>query len=317
MMRMKHNEKQKAIELAEQLGSAADIDTVQDAAIKLPAMNRGPIAKIWDKVQDLYRAFMSEETPTAVRTLIIGGLLYLVLPFDTIPDAIPVVGLLDDVAVIGFIWKKLHGLAKVGVKVIANTLPGKLEKHVIETYSQAFEVARDTLEKALHRQFRKTLLNCMLNLGFLGIATLLLSIEGELPLLLASLFVLVMILRSLFSLCKALPSICGLYKAWRKKRTINGAVAQFLRTRYLFIEPVEKIKAEIKVLEGIPSLETMVGMQRRALGKSLLLVIITTICATVLIFILRHLLIGLRTPYSIFELLAYPFIKLWGVVGVK
>ncbi|GEM_PF-1008622 len=314
MMRMKHKEEQKAIELAEQLGSEADIDTVQNAAIKLPAMKRGPIAKIWDKVQDLYRAFMSEETPTAVRTLIIGGLLYLVLPFDTIPDAIPVVGLLDDVAVIGFIWKKLHGIARVGVKVIANTLPEKLEKHVIETYNQAFEVARDTLEKALHRQFRKTLLNCMVNLGFLGIATLLLSIEGELPFLLASLCVLTMLLRSLHSFFKTLPTIHGLYKAWRKKRTINGAVAQFLRTRYLFIEPVEKIKAEIKVLEGIPSLETMVGMQRKALAKSLLLVCITAVSATALVFILRFQLISSRTPYSLIDLLISPFITLWGVL---
>jgi len=315
MMRMKQKEEQKSIELAEQLGTEADINTVQDAAIKLPAMNRGPIAKIWDKVQDLYRAFMSEETPAAVRTLIIGGLLYLVLPFDTIPDAIPVVGLLDDVAVIGFIWKKLHGIAKVGAKVIANTLPEKLEKKAIETYNQAFEIARDTLAKALHRQFRKTLLNCMVNLGFLGIATLLLSIEGELPLLLASLCVLIMLLRSLYSFLKALPTIHGLYKAWRKTRTINGAVAQFLRTRYLFIEPVEKIKADIKVLDGIPSLETMVGMQRKALGKSLSLVAFTTIFATALVFLLRHLSIGLSTPYSILGLLVYPFIQLWSIVG--
>jgi uncharacterized membrane protein YkvA (DUF1232 family) len=314
MARMKQSKEQRAIKLAERLGVAADAAEVQDAASKLPAMNRGPIAKVWDKVQDLYRAFMSEETPASVRTLIIGGLLYLVLPFDIIPDVIPVAGLVDDVAVIGFIWKKLYGLAKVGVKVIGNALPEKIEKQIAQTYNQAFSVARDTLEKALHRQFRKTLLNCMVNLGFLFVAVLLLSIEGELPLLLASICVVVMILRALYSFGKSLPTILGLYKAWRKKRTIDGAVAQFLRTRYVFIEPVEKMKAEIKVLDGIPSLETMVGMQRKALARSLLLVGITIIATSVLIFVLRHLLIGLGTPYTLLDLLLHPFARLWGVL---
>ena len=314
-MRMKQSEEQKSIELAAKLGTTADVDKVQDAAIKLPAMNRGPVAKIWGKVQHLYRMFMSAETPSAVRTLIIGGLLYLVLPFDTIPDILPGVGLLDDVAVIGFIWKKLHGLAKVGVKVIANTLPEKLEKQMVQTYNQAFAVARDTLQKALHRQFRRTILNCMMNIGLLGTAALLLSIDGELPVLLASLCVLVMLLRSFHALGKVLPAVLGLVKALRNKRTIDGAVAQYLRTRYVFIEPVEKLKAEFKMLDGIPSLETMVEMQRKALAKSLLLVILSTMLAIILVFVLRHLLIGLRTPYSLFELLAYPFIRFWKVVG--
>jgi len=315
MMRMKQSKEQKAIELAEKLGSTANADKVQDASIKLPAMNRGPIAKIWDKVQDLYRAFMSEQTPAAVRTLIVGGLLYLVLPFDTIPDALPVVGLLDDVAVIGFIWKKLHGLAKIGVKVLANALPEKLEKQIIQSYNQAFTVARDTLERALYRQFQKTLLNCVINLGLLGIATLLLSIDGELPLLLASICIMVMILRSLYAAVKALPTLFSLCKAWRKNHTIDGAVAHYLRTRYVFIEPVEKLKVEIKVLEGIPSLETMVGLQRKALAKSLFLVIFTTIGASVLIFVLRHLLIESGSPFSLWGLLAHPFVRLWNVVS--
>jgi uncharacterized membrane protein YkvA (DUF1232 family) len=311
MVHIQQDKKEKAIKLAEQLGNDADTGKIQETAIKLPAMKRGPIAKIWHKVQDLYRAFMSEDTPASVRTLIIGGLLYLVLPFDIIPDAIPIVGLLDDVAVIGYIWKKLYGLAKVGVKVVNKTLPDQIEKEITQAYNQAFSVARDTLEKALHRQFRLTLLNCLINIGFLLIAVLLLSIEGELSLLLASLCVLVLLLRALYAFGKVLPTIHGLCKAWRKKRTIDGAVAQYLRTRYVFIEPVEQMKARIKVLDGIPSLETMVGMQRKALKKSLLLVSVSIIVATALVLVLRFLLIGLGTSYTLFDLLSYPFSQLW------
>ncbi len=314
MARIKENKEEKAIKLAQQLGSDASAEKIQDAEVKLPAMRRGPIAKIWNKVQDLYRAFVSEETPASVRTLIIGGLLYLVLPLDIVPDVIPIVGLLDDVAVIGFIWKKLYGLAKIGVKVVNKTLPEQIEKEITQAYNQAFTVAQDTLEKALHRQFRITLLNCLINIGILLIAVLFLSIDGELSLLLASLCVLVMVLRALYAFGKVLPTIHGLGRAWREKRTVDGAVAQFLRTRYVFIELVEKMKARIKVLDGIPSLEIMVGMQRKALKKSLILVSASIVIATILVFVLRFLLIRLGTPYTLFDLLSYPFTKLWGYV---
>jgi uncharacterized membrane protein YkvA (DUF1232 family) len=314
MAHIKENKEEKAIKLAEQLGSGANPEDIQDAQVKLPAMRRGPIAKIWHKVQDLYRAFMSEETPASVRTLIIGGLLYLVLPLDIVPDFLPIVGLLDDVTVIGFIWKKLSGLAKIGMKVVNKTLPDHIEKEITQAYNQAFAVAQDTLKKALHRQFRITLLNCLINIGFLLIAVLFLSIEGELSLLLASLCVLVMLLRALYAFGKVLPTIHCLCRAWREKRTIDGAVAQFLRTRYVFIEPVEKMKARIKVLDGIPSLETMVGMQRKALKKSMILVGVSIVVATALVFTLRFLLIRLGTSYTLFDLLSYPFTRLWGYV---
>jgi uncharacterized membrane protein YkvA (DUF1232 family) len=43
--------------------------------------------------------------PKEVIILIISGLLYLVLFFDLVPDAIPVAGLVDDAAVLTYIFK--------------------------------------------------------------------------------------------------------------------------------------------------------------------------------------------------------------------
>lgn len=48
----------------------------------------------------LFYAMKDSETPTWVKAVAIGALGYLILPFDLIPDFIPVVGLTDDLAVL-------------------------------------------------------------------------------------------------------------------------------------------------------------------------------------------------------------------------
>jgi len=311
---MKDRNEQKAIALASRLGKEAGEKEIAQVENNLPAMNRGPIAKVWDKVQDLYRAFMSKDTPNSLRILIIGGLLYLVLPFDIVPDVIPGVGLLDDAAVIGFIWKKMIDIAKVGVAVASKALPQKVEDQITQAYAKAFAMASAKLEALLKKQEQKTILNCVITLGVFCVALLFLSLEGELPLLLASLCILVTMLRSLYSLSKSIPTMLQLFKVWWKQRTINGTIAEYLRVRYPFLVPLEKMKAGIKMLDGIPTLETMVGMQRKALRKTLLSVGISLLIATGLVFILRHVLLALNTPYTFGELLSYPFVRIWGLL---
>jgi hypothetical protein len=74
------------------------------------------------------------------------------------------------------------------------------------------------------------------------------------------------------------------------------------------------MKAGIKMLDGIPTLETMVGMQRKALKKTILSVGISLLIATGLVFFLRHMLLALNTPYTFRELLSYPFSRLWSLL---
>ena len=83
-------------------------------------MNKGPLAKIWDKVTQLWEAFKSPDTPASLKAIIIGGLIYMVSPIDLIPDVIPVAGLLDDAGVIGLVFSqflRFAGKAAVGAAV--------------------------------------------------------------------------------------------------------------------------------------------------------------------------------------------------------
>ena len=48
------------------------------------------------------------EIPTSSLIAIVVAFIYLVNPFDLVPDSIPVIGLLDDAAVVGFVVKSIH-----------------------------------------------------------------------------------------------------------------------------------------------------------------------------------------------------------------
>ncbi len=73
----------------------------------------GVLAEFWSMIKKLGRNLPFAEdivaaaycatdpaTPSRVRMLILGGLAYFVLPFDGIPDILPLVGFTDDAAVI-------------------------------------------------------------------------------------------------------------------------------------------------------------------------------------------------------------------------
>ena len=73
----------------------------------------------------LYYTLESDKVALKDKALIIGALGYLVSPLDVIPDAIPLAGLSDDLAVLVFVLKKVWGDVSEDVKAKAR---GKLEK---------------------------------------------------------------------------------------------------------------------------------------------------------------------------------------------
>ena len=57
----------------------------------------------------LYYTLQSDKVSKADKTIIIGALGYMISPLDVMPDAIPIVGLTDDLAVLLFVLKKVWG----------------------------------------------------------------------------------------------------------------------------------------------------------------------------------------------------------------
>ena len=64
----------------------------------------------------LYYTLESDKVSLKDKALIVGALGYLISPLDVIPDAIPIAGLGDDLAVLLFVLKKVWGEVSEDVK---------------------------------------------------------------------------------------------------------------------------------------------------------------------------------------------------------
>lgn len=51
-------------------------------------------------ISSLRRAWQNPGTPWAARLLLLAGIAYVLLPMDLVPDVIPVLGWLDDLAIL-------------------------------------------------------------------------------------------------------------------------------------------------------------------------------------------------------------------------
>ncbi|MGB3654953.1 MAG: YkvA family protein [Rivularia sp. (in: cyanobacteria)] len=101
---------------------------IQKITQKLPSMNRGPIKEIWPKIQSLFQMVVDPKAAWTSKALAIGSLLYLISPFDAIPDIIPVLGLTDDAAVI---------------LSVVSTLAVEVSKYAKQSATKGIEVAEE------------------------------------------------------------------------------------------------------------------------------------------------------------------------------
>jgi uncharacterized membrane protein YkvA (DUF1232 family) len=85
-----------------------------DAAGEKSRHARGPLARQWDDLLTalrLVRAWARRDYRGVSRStivLVVAGLLYFVSPIDAICDAIPVLGLLDDAVVLGWVFGQVR-----------------------------------------------------------------------------------------------------------------------------------------------------------------------------------------------------------------
>lgn len=68
----------------------------------------------------LYYTLESDKVPLKDKAMIIGALGYLISPLDVIPDAIPIAGLGDDLAVLVYVLNKIWGEVSDEIKAKAH-----------------------------------------------------------------------------------------------------------------------------------------------------------------------------------------------------
>lgn len=85
----------------------------------------------------LYYTLQSKDVPLKDKAIIIGALGYLISPLDVIPDAIPIAGLGDDVAVLLYVLRKIKG-----------DLTDEVKQRAYDKLSKWFD--EDEIEEANH-----------------------------------------------------------------------------------------------------------------------------------------------------------------------
>ncbi|WP_082233298.1 YkvA family protein [Halobacillus massiliensis] len=119
---MQTTEKKKARQLFEKFkGKASELLNNPDKArvvlkqgIDKAFDNEGPLAEVWHDLQLMFALLKDwirgnyDKAPKRAVTAILGGIIYLVVPLDAIPDFIPVLGLVDDVYVLNLVRKQVR-----------------------------------------------------------------------------------------------------------------------------------------------------------------------------------------------------------------
>ena len=78
-----------------------------DFVDKVARIAKRACAKLVYAALILYYTLQSDKVSKADKALIVGALGYMISPLDAVPDAIPIVGLTDDLAVLVYVLKKV------------------------------------------------------------------------------------------------------------------------------------------------------------------------------------------------------------------
>ena len=88
----------------------------------------------------LYYTLGSDKIPVKDKAIIIGALGYLISPLDVIPDAIPIAGLGDDMAVLIYVLQKVWGYVSDEIKEKARAkLNSWFDEDEIEEINHLFD----------------------------------------------------------------------------------------------------------------------------------------------------------------------------------
>jgi len=341
----------KAIKKANKLGKCAGKRDVKKVGSHLEKMKRGPIADLWHIVEALWAGFKSPEIPIEIKVMIIGALVYLVSPFDIVPDFLLPSGLLDDAAVITFVYAQCKDLITETIPKISEQVKKGIRGIGDAASEQIRRITEDAVSAAVGKQFERyctrTFFNSLLKLALFAASMLLLAlskpartpgiIAASVLLISASLWFALSAAASCISCFKFLNNFFPALKQIRTRETQNALANpryKKLRRQEVLAEAIYTATAEGtsgkssakkslyaflfrawnegKLPAWIPRKRAMAEHVWNAL-KSRIIIFIGAVSGYLIVYntIVRNFVLPAVTDYTLPKLLAYPFVYVW------
>ena len=154
---LSQDKRNRIMDFVERLGKSFDKKDVDKVNSNISSMNKGALANVWDKVLFLLKRFNENSSPKD-KALIIGALLYAILPIDIIPDVIPGLGLVDD----AFAVVMVYNIVKKSVPLVKKAVEKTQEKVVKKIDNIISWAVEQKLDLACNKKLVSSLFNLVL-----------------------------------------------------------------------------------------------------------------------------------------------------------
>lgn len=307
---LSQDKRNRIMDFVERLGKSFDNKDVDKVNSDIASMNKGALANVWDKVLFLLKRFNENSSPKD-KAMIIGALLYAILPVDIIPDVIPGLGLVDDAFAVVMVCNIVRKAVPVVRKVVEKTQE-KVVKKVDNVISWAVE---QKLDLAYNRKLVSSLFNLILFV--FAILFTVCPVFGELASsIVASLLLLTSIALSIISIVKTVRNkhTIPLVQSICDQRSIKKGIAEYLRSLDEKISFGEKTIDDFFALLGEPAnqrfLDHLVDHCWLLIKKSVVRFILIIACVVSLFFIVRQALLMQFDGLSFWEIIFSPVFML-------
>lgn len=276
----------KAQKKSQELGNNHSEKDLQKIDSELNGMKKGRVAKIWDKVLFLWDKAKSPDVPIRLKITIVGALLYLILPADVIPDAIPGVGLIDDVGVLLAVYNELSKFL----------VPKVIERAKVKLQESYYEKIDLKLKEIFYLMLLSSVITFVINM--IGIAILIIKPAGEnsrfIALGIFSITIIYTLVRVILYFKQYGKVTFNIVKHIRKEKSLSKGVSLFVQETY---PSITKIYAGINVaqkfvpgLDSIPDLDKIVNDFINHFKKKVILVSSMFLLYSITFFIIKLVL---------------------------
>ena len=307
---LSQDKRNRIMDFVERLGKSFDKKDVDKVNSNISSMNKGALANVWDKVLFLLKRFNDNSSPKD-KALIIGALLYAILPIDIIPDVIPGLGLVDD----AFAVVMVYNIVKKSVPLVKKAVEKTQEKVVKKVDNIISWAVEQKLDLAYNRKLVSSLFTLILFV--FAILFTVCPVFGELASsIVASILLLASVALSIISIVKTVRNkhTIPLVRSMWNQRSIKKGIAEYLRSLDEKISFGEKTIDDFFALLGEPAnqrfLDHLVDHCWLLIKKSVIRFVLIIACIVSLFFIVRQVLLMQFDGLSFWEVIFSPVFML-------